>query len=72
MLGSRSNSPLGRAVGAAVALLAVALLALNRWIDLSVPYGYDSGSTALFLVGAAAAALAVALGGYRYLISSHR
>jgi len=42
MPGSRSNSPLGRAVGAAVALLAVALLALNRWTDLSVPYGYDS------------------------------
>ena len=67
MPGSRSNSLLGRAVGAAVALLAVALLALNRWTDLSVPYGYDSGNTALFLVGAAAAVLAVTLGGYRYL-----
>lgn len=67
MPGSRSNSPLGRVVGAAVALLAVALLALNRWTDLSVPYGYDSGSTALFLVGAAVAVFAVALGGYRYL-----
>ncbi|WP_423997775.1 hypothetical protein [Halorubrum trapanicum] len=69
MPGSRSNSPLGRAVGVAVALLAVALLALDRWTDLAVPYGYDSGSTALFLVGAAAAVLAVALGGYRYFIS---
>jgi hypothetical protein len=66
MSDSRSNSPLGRAVGAAVALLAVAFLALDRLTDLSVPYGYDSGSTALFLVGAAAAVLAVALGGYRY------
>ena len=66
MPGSRSNSPLGRAVGAAVALLAVALLALNRWTDLPVPYGYDSGSTALFLVGAAAALLAVGAVGYRY------
>ena len=67
MPGSRSNSPLGRAVGAAAALLAVALLAVNRWTDLSVPYGYDSGNTALFLVGAAVAVVAVALVGYRYL-----
>jgi hypothetical protein len=68
MPGSQSNSPLGRVVGAAVALLAVALLVLDRWTGLSVPYGYDSGNTALFLVGAAAAVLAVALGGYRYFV----
>ncbi|TKX75557.1 hypothetical protein EXE46_03675 [Halorubrum sp. GN11_10-6_MGM] len=67
MPGSRSNSPLGSAVGAAAALLAVALLALNRWTDLNVPYGYDSGSTALFLVGAVAAVVAVAVVGYRYV-----
>jgi len=67
MPGRSSNSPLGRAVGAAVAGLAVVLLALNRWTDLDVPYGYDSGSGALFLVGAAVAVVAVALGGYRYL-----
>lgn len=67
MPGSPSNSPLGSAVGAAAALLAVALLALNRWTELSVPYGYDSGSTALFLVGATAAVLALAFVGYRYV-----
>jgi hypothetical protein len=67
MPGRSSNSPLGRAVGLIVAGLAVALFALNRWTDLNVPYGYDSGSDALFLVGAAVAVVAVAIGGYRYL-----
>jgi hypothetical protein len=67
MPGSRSNSPLGRAVGVAVAGLAVVLLALNRWTDLPVPYGYNSDSIGLALLGAAVAVIAVALGGYRYL-----
>jgi hypothetical protein len=67
MPGSRSNSPLGRAVGAVAAALALALFAANRWTGLDVPYGYESGSLALVLVGAAVAVAAVALGGYRYL-----
>lgn len=67
MPGSRSNSPLGRAVSVAVAGLAVVLLALNQWTDLNVPYGYDSGNIGLFLVGATVAVIAVALSGYRYL-----
>jgi hypothetical protein len=67
MSGSRSNSLLGRSIGVAVAGIAVVLFALNQWTDLSVPYGYDSGSIGLFLVGAAVAVIAVALSGYRYL-----
>jgi hypothetical protein len=65
MPGVRSNSPLGRAVGVAVAVLAVVLLALDRLTGLSVPYGYDGGGTS-FLLGAAVAAVAVAVVGYRY------
>jgi hypothetical protein len=67
MPGRRSNSPLGRAVGIAAAGLAVVLLALNRWTDLTVPYTYDSGNIGLVLVGAAVAVIAAALSGYRYL-----
>ncbi|MBB6645442.1 hypothetical protein [Halobellus ruber] len=67
MPGSRSNSLLGRAIGVAVAGIAVVLFALNQRPDLSVPYGYDSGSIGLLLVGAAVAIIAVALSGYRYL-----
>jgi hypothetical protein len=67
MPGRSADSPLGSAVGLAVAGLAVALFALNRWTDLNVPYGYDSGSAALTVVGAAAAVVAVGVVGYRLL-----
>jgi len=67
MPGRASDSPLGRAVGVAVAGLAVVLLALNRWTDLTVPYGYDSGGGPLTVVGAAVAVIAVGVGGYRLL-----
>lgn len=67
MPGRPSNSPLGKGVGAAAAGLAVVLLALDQWTDLTVPYGYDSDSLILFFVGATVAVIAVAVTGYRYL-----
>jgi len=66
MPGKSNSSPVGRAVGAAVALLAVVLLVLDRTTDLPVPYGYDSGSGLLFAVGAVVALALVAVGLLRY------
>lgn len=63
MPGKANSSPLGRAVGVAVAALAVVLLVLDRTTDLAVPYGYDDGA---FVVGAVVALFAVAVVGWQY------
>ena len=63
MPGRSSDSAVGQSIGAAVALLAVALFVMDSTTDMSVPYGYDGSA---FLLGAAVAAVAVVAVAWRY------